>query len=92
MLMLFVTAVLDVLIVIKVVIVIRISCNRGFLSYFLHIRLPPCLSCRYMGIGLSAQGVNMNRLPGKMTFSYDDLKADFALPRHVACWDYVKCF
>lgn len=27
------------------------------------------LSFRYMGIGLSAQGVNMNRLPGKSTVS-----------------------
>lgn len=27
------------------------------------------LSHSYMGIGLSAQGVNMNRLPGKFTFS-----------------------
>lgn len=32
-------------------------CNLDFLSV--------CCSLRYMGIGLSAQGVNMNRLPGK---------------------------
>lgn len=27
--------------------------------------LPLVSPCRYMGIGLSAQGVNMNRLPGE---------------------------
>lgn len=30
------------------------------------------LSFRYMGIGLSAQGVNMNRLPGKLYDCYFD--------------------
>lgn len=32
--------------------------NQLKLEFFLHV-------CRYMGIGLSAQGVNMNRLPGE---------------------------
>lgn len=38
-----------------------------FAAAFLSSHSVSCPSHRYMGIGLSAQGVNMNRLPGRMT-------------------------
>lgn len=39
----------------------------AFSDAFLSNQSVTCPSHRYMGIGLSAQGVNMNRLPGKTT-------------------------
>ena len=42
-----------------------------------------CLYSRYMGIGLSAQGVNMNRLPGKL--SYIDLVHQLLFVTRMTC-------
>lgn len=43
-----------------------------------------CVSHRYMGIGLSAQGVNMNRLPGKMSVCAFAL-SQYSLPLPFGC-------
>ena len=51
-----------------------------------------CPSCRYMGIGLSAQGVNMNRLPGKLQlchYNNDSIKVKQRLVNEKARIGYI---